>query len=227
MTEPLKEQLSAFIDGELPRAEGELFVRQVPRDAELRAAAGRYYLIGQAIRAEQSSVRRGFSARIAAAVSREAPAAGVAASVGAGVTALARQLPGPRLMHWWKPVAGIAVAASVALVAILVVQNQQGAREIPQVADAQNPATVAAPAPRVEQATAPNPAGSNTNEPAHPYIVPPKGNAAEVPLTAARLASYVFAHSEYSSLPGRRNVVSDASSADDASAPAPAEGPAP
>jgi len=227
MTEPLKEQLSAFIDGELPRAEGELFVRQVPRDAELRAAANRYYLMGQAIRAEPSSVRRGFSDRVAAAVARETPAAGVAASVSAGVTAIARQLPGPRLVHWWKPVAGVAVAASVALAAILIVQNQQGAREVPSIPGVQNAQGGAATAPVVAQATPQAQPRSTTNEPANPYVVPPKDNSPRAALTAARLASYVFAHSEYSSLPGRRNVVSDAASQDDGSVPVPAEGPAP
>jgi negative regulator of sigma E activity len=143
------------------------------------------------------------------------------------VTAIARQLPGPRLIHWWKPIAGVAVAASVAMVAILVVQSQQGAREIPSIPDVQTAQSGRASGPVVAQVTPQPQPRSNTNEPANPYVVPPKGTGPQAALTAARLASYVFAHSEYSSLPGRRNVVSDAASQDDGSVPAPAEGPAP
>jgi negative regulator of sigma E activity len=204
MSEPLHEQLSAFIDGELARTEGDLFVRRLPRDSELRSAAGRYYLIGQAIRAEQSLVRRGFAARVAAAVKLEVPAG---SAVGA-LSAVARALPGARWTGWWKPTAGVVVAAGVALVAILVFQNQQRDRELPQIAQA---TAVVTPGRAVPAAAVPS-AASKTGGTGEPwsYVVPPAGADSETPLAAARLASYVFAHSEYSSLPGRRNVVSDA-----------------
>jgi sigma-E factor negative regulatory protein RseA len=223
MSEPLNEQLSAFIDGELPGEEGVLFVRRVPRDAELRSAASRYSLIGQAIRAEQSSIRRGFTARVIAAVARETTATGVTA----GVTAGARNVPRSSVLAWWKPVAGIAVAASVAIVAILIVQNQQGARDLPQVAGATQ-STTAAAAARTPAATSVSQIDTRTgtSEPTS-YTVPPKGDGPQAPLAAARLASYVFAHSEYSSLPGRRNVVSDAAVQDNPEDSPRIEAPAP
>jgi sigma-E factor negative regulatory protein RseA len=217
MTEPLNDQLSAFLDGELPRAESELFVRRLPRDAELRAAASRFYLIGQAIRAEQSAVRRDFAARVVAAVVQEGPVTGVVA----GVTAMARNLPRSRLAEWWKPAAGVAVAAGVAMVAILVVQNQQGARVLPVLTPTPEVAKIG-PAKPGSQFTRPG----GSNEPAI-YVVPPKGDSPLAPLNAARLASYVFAHSDYSSLPGRRNVVSEAAVQDDSAKSAAAEAPAP
>jgi len=221
MTEPLNEQLSAFLDGELPRAESELFVRRLPRDAELRSAASRFYLIGQAIRAEQSAVRRDFAARVVAAVVQEGPVTGVVA----GVTAMARNLPRSRLAGWWKPAAGIAVAAGVAMVAILVVQNQQGARVLPIAPPTAEVAKeVAKVVPAKPGSSSTRPGGSN--EPAI-YVVPPKGDSPLAPLNAARLASYVFAHSDYSSLPGRRNVVSEAAVQDDSAQSAAAEAPTP
>ncbi len=128
MSEPLNEQLSAFIDGELPNEESELFVRQIPRDTQLRATASRYYLIGQAVRAELPSVRRGFAARVLAAVAREPDASGAAAAV----SAMARELPRSRWFGLWKPAAGLAVAAGVAMVAIPFFQQRQVERELPQ-----------------------------------------------------------------------------------------------
>jgi sigma-E factor negative regulatory protein RseA len=206
MSDPLNEQLSAFIDGELPRAEGDLFVRHVPRDAELRSMASRYYLIGQAIRAEHSSVRSGFAARVLAVVAREVPQTGVAGSV----TALARDLPRSRWFGLWKPAAGLAIAASVAMLAILVLQNQRGTHDnLPLLAKATTPAPATTAAQARVATVKPELTAFGSNEPKS-YVVPPAGDGTNAPLAAARLASYVFAHSEYSSLPGRRNVVSDA-----------------
>ncbi len=207
MSEPLNEQLSAFIDGELPNEESALFVRQIPRDAQLRAAASRYYLIGQAVRAEQPSVRRGFAARVLAAVAQEPGASGAAAAV----SAMARELPRSRWFGLWKPAAGIAVAAGVAMVAILFFQQRQGEREPPEVIAYIVPnGTPYNVHLRSDKAAEPTQVIGGTSGEPRSYTVPPLAPATETPLGAARLASYVLAHSEYSSLPGRRNVVSDA-----------------
>lgn len=217
MTELLKEQLSAFIDGELPRGEGELLVRQVPRDGELRAAASRYYLIGEAIRAERSPVRKSFAERVSAAVATTTPDDSIAASV----TTMARELPRSRFAGWWKPVAGIAVAASVAMVAIFVMRGQQdqgGASQIASIGDGKSPG-ISEPGPQPTPKL--TPAKTACSEAAS-YTVPNKDCSADLGLARAQLASYVFAHSEYSTLPGRRNVVNDAAIEDAAAVPAPA-----
>jgi negative regulator of sigma E activity len=207
MSEPLNEQLSAFIDGELPSEESGLFVRQIPRDAQLRATASRYYLIGQAVRAELPSVRRGFAARVLAAVAQEPGASGAAAAV----SAMARELPRSRWFGLWKPAAGIAVAAGVAMVAILFFQQRQGERAPPEVIAYIVPnGTPYNVHLRSDTAAEPTQVVSGTSGEPRSYTVPPLAPATESPLGAARLASYVLAHSEYSSLPGRRNVVSDA-----------------
>jgi hypothetical protein len=57
--------------------------------------------------------------------------------------------------------------------------------------------------------------------------VPPAAVGVETPLGAARLASYVLAHSEYSPFLGRRNVVSDAVVQETEPDPAAAEAPSP
>lgn len=50
MTQLLDEQLSAFIDGELPPAELDMVLARLDRDPELRLRVGRYALIGECMR---------------------------------------------------------------------------------------------------------------------------------------------------------------------------------
>jgi len=51
MSEQIREQVSAFLDGELPNSETELLLKRLTRDAELRESFGRYALIGESLRA--------------------------------------------------------------------------------------------------------------------------------------------------------------------------------
>ena len=73
MTDPIHEQLSAFLDGELSAAESELLLKRVERDTELKVLLERYVLAGEALRATAVQARpsRDFSARIAAAIDSE------------------------------------------------------------------------------------------------------------------------------------------------------------
>ena len=50
MSEQIREQVSAFLDGELPNSETELLLKRLTRDGELRESFGRYALIGEAVR---------------------------------------------------------------------------------------------------------------------------------------------------------------------------------
>lgn len=106
MSEELKIQVSAFIDGELPAAEAELLTRRLGRDAGLRRQAAKYLHIGQLMRGERNVP--GISslvARIAAKLNDDAqPATHESVeSTSAG---------------WLRPAAGVAIAASVALLAL-------------------------------------------------------------------------------------------------------------
>ncbi len=102
MSDPIREQVSAFLDGELPDSETELLLKRLTRDPELRQSFGRYALIGEAIRGASSpAISAGFAKRLNRAIDGE-PAAPVAVPARA---------PGQR---WWRPFAGAAVAAGVA-----------------------------------------------------------------------------------------------------------------
>jgi sigma-E factor negative regulatory protein RseA len=178
MSEQILEQVSAFLDGELPSSETELLLKRLTRDAELRESFGRYALIGESLRgSSRVPLTRGFDGRVNRAIDGE-PAA-----------ASAQAIHGSR-PRWWRPIAGAAVAAGVAAVAVLALQQR-----------ADQPTMRAAlPATERNLAAVPKEAIS--------YTVPAALPDAPAVLSAARLTNYVFAHSQYSSVLGQRNVLS-------------------
>ena len=112
MTDQIREQISALLDGELAKDELGLLVRRMERDAELRHAFGNYVLIGEVLRAPGSvTASRGFAARVEAALD-ETPARVEA------VDPLRR----PRQLRWARPAIASAVAASVAVAGVLLVR---------------------------------------------------------------------------------------------------------
>jgi negative regulator of sigma E activity len=110
-------QLSAFADGELPDNEKELLLRRLSQDPELRCQVAEYLAIGRVIRGEPpvhgiETLRD----RVAAAIG--------ALDVDGAETAPPSAAPsvpmGSRLL---KPLAGVATAAAVALLAIFGLQQ--------------------------------------------------------------------------------------------------------
>ena len=127
MSEQIREQVSAFLDGELPDSEAELLLKRLARDGQLRESFGRYALIGEALRGPSlSPVTKGFASRVQLAVGGVSHAGG-----GHRVEA--------RTARWWRPFAGAAVAAGVAAVAVVAFQQR---------ADAPGVRVAAVPSPR-------------------------------------------------------------------------------
>jgi sigma-E factor negative regulatory protein RseA len=112
MTEPVNEQLSACLDGELPAAELDLLLKRLGRNPELRDALGRYTVIGESLRHSKPVVAsRTFADKVMAVVDSE--------------PASARRAPriSPVMLRRLRPVAGIGIAATVAAMAIFSVQR--------------------------------------------------------------------------------------------------------
>lgn len=198
MKDALNEQLSACLDGELPPAELDLLLKRVGKEAELRAAIGRYSLIGEAMRAERPAVAsRDFASKVMAAVAQEAPmqAPAVTPTPELRATPAARKTS-PAAVHptsgrFLRPAVGMAIAAGVAAVAVLTMQP------ISQPELASSDAQLVA-------ANEPTATHGDTDT---SYVVPTStSNSAFIPAT--RLTNYVVAHSEYSSPLGRRSVLS-------------------
>ena len=106
MNEALKMQISAFVDGELPDNESELLLRRLSQDAAMRQQVAEYLEIGRLLRRDREipglAHLRG---RISAALGDEVrPAPEEKAVVGSSLM---------------TPASGIAVAATVAVVALV------------------------------------------------------------------------------------------------------------
>jgi anti-sigma factor RsiW len=190
MTNTVKEQLSAFLDGELPEAETTLLLKRLERDDELKGTLSRYSLIGAALRAEGAVVdASNVASRVRAALVTE-PALGAR-----------------RLSRWLRPVAGLATAAGVAAATVALLPFLFGGDEAPTVVVAQTPVAVPAAATSLaDEAVVPVVAVVDESPPA--YTIPPPVEAATSPLSSAQLASYLVAHSEYVSPLARRSVLS-------------------
>jgi len=185
MSEQIREQVSAFLDGELPNSESELLLKRLTRDPELRESFGRYALIGESLRGgTHARLTQGFPGRVNRAIDGEPLVADPATVRG-------------RSAVWWRGFAGVAVAAGVAAVAVVALQQ----RAIAPTLRAALPVTV------------PNAA---TPREALSYTVPATVPDAPAALPAARLTNYVFAHSKYSSVLGQNDVLNDLLSGADA-----------
>lgn len=106
MNEAIRMQLSAFVDGELPENEAELLLRRMSQDAELRQQVAEYLAIGRAMRGDAQVP--GID-RLRERVSGE---------LGEPLADEVQDDILPRERRFMRPAVGVAIAASVALVAI-------------------------------------------------------------------------------------------------------------
>ena len=104
-------QLSAFVDGELPENEQELLLRRLSQDASLRKQVAEYLAIGHAMRGEvQIGGVNGIRDRVQRTLDEKPmQEAEVVAEPGSN--------------RYIRPMAGFAIAATVALVAIFGLQQ--------------------------------------------------------------------------------------------------------
>ncbi|MGI9224558.1 MAG: sigma-E factor negative regulatory protein [Woeseiaceae bacterium] len=107
MNEAIRMQVSAFVDGELPENEAELLVRRLSQDAVLRQQVAEYLAIGRIMRGEYSAQGSDVLRERIAAELDERPLQDDAETVTSEQSA-----------RYVRPLAGFAIAASVALVAI-------------------------------------------------------------------------------------------------------------
>ena len=179
MTEQINDQISAFIDNELSADESTLLVRRFERDTEARARAMRYTLIGAALRGElldpHPSVLR---QRVAAALS------GSALSV-----------PKSRERwtdRWARPLLGVGIAATVAVVAIGALRSLNE--------------TAIAPGVTSSVGTIPL---QTRDAPNLSYVVPPDTADQSRVGAPIRLTNYLMHHGEFASGLTRTSVNSN------------------
>jgi sigma-E factor negative regulatory protein RseA len=111
MDEQSREHLSALMDGEISREAGRFLVRRLGTDDDLHRTWARYHVIRDCLRYQDGSLAQpDLVGRMRRALSDEPQ---VPARSRFGST-------------WLKPLAGLAIAASVALFAVLTVSEQGG-----------------------------------------------------------------------------------------------------
>ena len=117
MNDAIREQISAFVDGELTDNESELLLRQLGESEALRAEAARYLSMGSCLRGDPAlpALRNSVAAVIAGE-----PALQVEAMPAAAV-------PG----RFLRPVVGVAVAASVAVMALVGLRQLEPGVDLP------------------------------------------------------------------------------------------------
>lgn len=168
MNEHIHEQLSAFMDGELESEPARFLVCSLLEDADVRARWERYHLIHEALeRGLPRNVDAGFADRVYGALSLESGRRG------------RRRFALPAVVT--RPLAGLAVAAAVATVAVLGFQYS-GSLSLHS-----TPAPIASTAPT----------GSAGYE-----------SAAVQSADAARLNAYLVNHSEYARGAGMGGMLS-------------------
>ena len=128
MKDILNEQISALVDDELDATEQALLLRQLASDESLRRQFARYQLVSDALKDSlPERVDPAFHRRVQAALQDEVAPAAIAA--------------GTHLGRLFRPRAGLAVAASVAVVAVLSLQS------VRETTPESTPAVASAPAP--------------------------------------------------------------------------------
>ena len=106
MSKETREHLSALVDGEISRETSRFLVRRLGADEELRATWTRYHLVRDCLRFQEGSIAgEDLCDRVRKEIESD--------------TALSAPRSGPA--RWLKPAAGLAIAASVALMAIVAV----------------------------------------------------------------------------------------------------------
>lgn len=180
MSDKFKEDLSALMDGELPRASASETVEMVLGHDELRMRWARYHVVRDVLR------------------HKVYPDAGGALGdrVRACLTDEPHHLNPPRSGRWRdgiKPLAGLALAASVAVVAILGVRSLDPGSARPELATGRETGA-AVDAPPVSGA--PIPVASVDREDGRPMPLRRLHWSTDEPAVAKRLNGYLVSHSE-------------------------------
>lgn len=111
MNDAIRMQISAFVDGELQDLEADLLLRRMSQDVELRAEVAEYLAIGRLVRSEPGPAATDRLHQRIAAVIDERPSE---TDESVSIAEPSRKI---------RPLAGVAIAATVALVAIFALQQ--------------------------------------------------------------------------------------------------------
>jgi negative regulator of sigma E activity len=185
MTEEIQDQISAFVDDELSLDECMFLVRRFERDPQARRRVASYLTIGAALRGElvhpdPAALRQRLDKAMGGSAPSIVPAAAARSFAARGLV---------------KPAVGVAIAASVAIAAVLVLRS--GAM---------------APGGAVVATEVPGPLTAASVEP-RSYVVPQEASESRAVTQPIRLTNYLVHHGEFASGLGRTLIHSSIVSA--------------
>jgi negative regulator of sigma E activity len=187
-------QLSALFDNELSPEQAELVIRRALKDPAMRTSWGRYALIGACVRGEPLAGRQRPDSDVASRVRIRLAVESSRNEAQATIAHRPRSRTGAGLLA--RGALGMAIAASVAAVSLMLIRNQApqpGATTPMTTAQTVSPeafATVAAPA------AAPESTAVVARNSAPPSYTTPVDNSPARQRLDAPLVNYVVAHSE-------------------------------
>jgi sigma-E factor negative regulatory protein RseA len=170
MSDEFNERLSALMDGEAGDLKGGFSLSEILADVNARGRWERYHLIKQSMKGElPPRVEKDFAAAVMAQIETE------------GLRLESTRRPVLDWLRFARPVAGFAIAASVAVVAVVTWQDLNEGDEAPQMV-AQTPI---APADLAQAVPASAPQGTHWDH--------------QQPAVESRLNTYLVNHAEYGS----------------------------
>jgi len=175
MTDTINEQISAFVDGELPDAERELLQRRLVTDGELQSTWQHYHLIRDALREDLPEF-----------ISKDSGTAYIQESVTDLSPVIA---PVSTMQRFMKPLAGLAIAASVATMAVIGVLHNTD-----RLAEPRLPQVAGSPATSVPSAD-------------YFQIVPRSGWQSARPEVVSHLNGYLVDHSSYAGFGSAQGII--------------------
>ena len=192
MTTPIEERISALIDGEAGAFEARRLTRELTSNEALKAKWSRYHLIGDALRGElPERIPNDFSRQVLARIHDEMP--GYDSSTE------------PSGSRWLKPLAGVAIAASVAAISVLMLKSLTATNEsAPQIEVAATTPDAAVAQQVIAPPKATPVAVVQAEDVAATNAAPlPKGavKTLEARLVDPRMESYLTTHAEYATHP--------------------------
>lgn len=191
MRDDYKEQLSALVDDELRAEESRFLTARLGDDASARAQLGRYVMIRHALQGSLAMDESGDPGRVANGVARALD----------DEPAHSGEPPRGKARRWLQPAAGIAVAASVALLTIGLWPGEQRPGGPPSAAT--DGAAVTA---RLGDPARPVSEGRGAARPAR-TVQASDGRQRMGPEMRQRLNSYMVNHSEHSATGGVGTVL--------------------
>jgi len=182
-----EERVSALVDSELTSFESRRLITELEKDSALKERWGRYHLIGDVLRDEMPrEVDPSFASRVMDRINEEVAPGSLSIKENA----------------WLKPLAGVAITATVAVVSLLGLKNltSEGGISPEQIAKSER---AAAPTQPVVAATGAN--GMVQPVSIEKSSIEGSQGKAEIlkpVMSAPRMNSYLATHAEFAAGPG-------------------------